>query len=235
MRKLSFGCVNYWSKGSHDDMDYELFIKSKNSIIKSLNDTPWEEIHDFNELRKAGLIIENRMFEATNGVNTHKGLIFLHMFLAKAYMDDVSWQDLKSYTRSLAKALLDDYKKKRKARNWEYYDLEDIRSYPLSGFTSLCDLVDKLYTKDISDLYLTIYLIAKTDDTTTFQRSSLETLKILQNKASEILKISSRKEFYKKAKALSDYYQANHISSGGVADLFTTIRTLEYLRKDFDD
>lgn len=234
-RELSFGCVNLWSKGSHDDMDYDLFIISKNSIIKSLKEISWAKICDFDHLREMGKVVESQMFEATSGINTHKGLIFLHMFLAKAYMARINWQDLNSYVKILAKPLSGDYLTKDKARKWEKNKLDDIRSYPLSGFESLSKIVDDIYPKYISDLYLTLYLIADTDDTTTFGRSDLKTLKMLQEKASEILKLNNNKDFYRQAKILSDYYLANKISSGGVADLFTTIRTLQYLRKDFDD
>ncbi|WP_282929374.1 triphosphoribosyl-dephospho-CoA synthase [Anaerococcus sp. Marseille-Q7828] len=234
-RKLSFGCVNLWSNGSHDDMDYDLFIKSKNSIIKSLQEVPWEEIRDFYQLREFGKNVEDQMFKATDGINTHKGLIFLHMFLAKAYMGKVKWKDLSSYTKTLSKGLLADYNKNNKAKKRNNYDLEDIRFYPLNGFKPLTNIADNNYLKEISDLELTLYLIAKTDDTTTLGRSNLRTLRMVQEKSSEILKINDRENFYMQAKILSDYYVNNHISSGGVADLFTTIRTLEYLREDFND
>lgn len=234
-RKLSFGCVNLWSNGSHDDMDYDLFIKSKNSIIKSLQEASWSEIRDFYQLRELGKHIEDQMFKATNGVNTHKGLIFLHMFLAKAYMDNVKWKDLSTYTKTLSEPLLADYKKNNKARIWNNNALEDIRFYPLKGFMPLTNVVDNISLKEISDLHLTLYLIAKTDDTTTFGRSDLKTLRMVQAKSSEILKIKDKENFYSQAKILSDFYVNNHISSGGVADLFTTIRTLEYLREDFND
>ena len=85
----------------------------------------------------------------------------------------------------------------------------------------------------MNDIRLTIFLIAHIDDTTTFHRSDLETLFYIQDKAKEILEVEDRRVYEKEVKKLDDFYVNNRISSGGVADLFTTIRTLELLREDF--
>lgn len=234
-RKYAFGCVNYWSKGSHNDMDYGLFLKSKNSITNSLNNIKWDSIYNFSDLRKAGYKVETKMFESTNGINTHKGLIFLHMFLAKAYMDGVHWNQLNDYVSVLSKPLLMDYEDRPKAILWDVNNLKDIRNYPLTGFKDLTKLVDKIHGKDISDEYLTLYLISKVDDTTTFHRSDLQTLRSLQSKADDILKIDDKELYDKEIYEFDNYYREHYISTGGVADLFTTIRTLEYLREEFDE
>ena len=235
LRELPFGCVNLRSNGSHNDMDYNLFVISKNSIAKSLKNITWSNINDFNQLRKAGKKVEDQMFAATNSINTHKGLIFLHMFIAKAYVDGIKRKDFNYFIENLAKPLINDYQTMGKAKKWDNNGLCDIRTYPINGFVSLTNIVDQIYLQEISDLYLTIFLLATTDDTTTFQRSNIKTLRYVQKKASQILNTSTSKDFTKKAQDLSDYYINNNISSGGVADLFTTIRTLEYLREDFDD
>lgn len=235
MRELSFGCVNYWSKGSHNDMDFELFLISKNSIINSLESINWGLINNFSDLRRAGFEVETQMFSATNSINTHKGLIFLHMFLAKAYMDRVTWYELNDYIRILSRPLLMDYEDRPKAILRDVNGLKDVRNYPLTGFEDLTKLVDKIHGKDISDEYLTLYLISKVDDTTTFNRSDLQILRILQSKADDILKIDDEDLYKKEIHKLNNFYKEHYISTGGVADLFTTIRTLEYLREEFDE
>ncbi|MDV3157515.1 MAG: triphosphoribosyl-dephospho-CoA synthase [Candidatus Phytoplasma australasiaticum] len=76
----SLGLVSINSCGSHQDMNFNLFMKSKETFgvyfyhiynlvlsYKSLN---------FNKLRVLGVEQEKRMFEVTNNINTHKGLIF---------------------------------------------------------------------------------------------------------------------------------------------------------------
>lgn len=234
-RKYAFGCVNYWSNGSHKDMDFELFLTSKNSIINSLESISWNLINNFTDLRKAGYEVETQMFKATDGINTHKGLIFLHMFLAKAYMDGINWDQLNDYIATLARPLLMDYEDRPKAILWDVNGLKDIRNYPLTGFKDLTKLIDEIHDKDLSDEFLTLYLIAKVDDTTTFHRSDLQTLRSLQAKADYILKIDDEDLYNKEIHKLDNYYKNHYISTGGVADLFTTIRTLEYLREEFDE
>lgn len=232
-RSYSFGCVSYFTQGSHDDMDYKTFEVSARSIINSFKETNWLQIKDFRDLKNRGIEIEKNMFEATKGINTHKGLIFLQLFLAYAYVFDVKWNELENFIRKFSADLRDDYQKENKAIIWKENGLRDIRNYPLTGFKEIIDLVDSLSIKPISDTRLTILLIANIDDTTTFHRSNLETLVYIQDKAKEILKVDDNSVYEIEIKKLDDFYVNNRISSGGVSDLFTTIRTLELLRKDF--
>lgn len=232
-RPYGFGCVSYFTQGSHDDMDYNTFEVSARSIINSFIETNWLQIKDFRNLKIRGIVIEKNMFEATKGINTHKGLIFLQLFLAYAYVYGVKWNELENFIRKFSTDLRNDYQKENKAIFWKENGLRDIRNYPLTGFKEIIDLVDFLSNNPMNDTSLTIFLIANTDDTTTFHRSNLETLFNIQEKAKEILEIDDKIVYEREIKKLDDFYVNNRISSGGIADLFTTIRTLELLRKDF--
>jgi len=72
------GLVDRNNNGAHTDMDVPLFLKSaaslvpyfKAAVLLGLNDAGMEP------LKKAGLEAERAMFCATNGVNTHKGMIY---------------------------------------------------------------------------------------------------------------------------------------------------------------
>lgn len=78
------GLVDMANNGSHNDMDHALFLRSIDAIA------PWFRVfekagfeHAFKPaseqlrlLRPAGMACEQAMFEATDGVNTHKGGIF---------------------------------------------------------------------------------------------------------------------------------------------------------------
>ena len=79
------GLVDRNNSGSHTDMDLALFEKSAAALapywaecvtigMESAALTPEET---FARLRRAGLAAEQTMLAATNGVNTHKGAIFL--------------------------------------------------------------------------------------------------------------------------------------------------------------
>jgi len=78
------GLVTPYSKGSHKDMDYHLFLRSTAVLsqgFRSISEIGYNFEGELNMLlnpiRKCGVGIERRMFEVTNGVNTQKGLVFL--------------------------------------------------------------------------------------------------------------------------------------------------------------
>ena len=78
------GLVDCVSTGAHRDMDINTFIASSNALrpymklfVKTgcdMHDMPTSEL--LSSLRPIGLAAEEAMFEATHGVNTHKGMIF---------------------------------------------------------------------------------------------------------------------------------------------------------------
>ena len=80
------GLVDRNNSGAHKDMDFFTFMKSAASLAKSFtefsqegftggaNKIPPAEV--FPAVREIGVEAEKRMFEATGGVNTHKGEIF---------------------------------------------------------------------------------------------------------------------------------------------------------------
>lgn len=86
------GLVDTWSCGAHTDMDVHTFERSAEALRPyfirmaeqgyTLQCSPKEL---FVEIRKTGILAEQEMYRATDGVNTHKGLIFtLGIFCAAA-------------------------------------------------------------------------------------------------------------------------------------------------------
>ena len=86
------GLVDRNNSGSHRDMDFFTFVDSSSVLIPWFRDffsIGWEhgdETEDrlFERLRFAGQNAEAKMFSATGGVNTHKGLIFASAILCGA-------------------------------------------------------------------------------------------------------------------------------------------------------
>lgn len=77
------GLVSPDSRGSHDDMDYEVFLASARALapyfprFAELGEERSDALGDLLVLlRPLGIEAEKAMFTATGGVNTHKGLIF---------------------------------------------------------------------------------------------------------------------------------------------------------------
>ncbi len=72
------GLVDKRNNGAHPDMDVPLFLKSAASLVPYFKTAVRLGLSDAGmaPLREAGLSAERAMFAATNGVNTHKGMIY---------------------------------------------------------------------------------------------------------------------------------------------------------------
>ncbi|MDD7305423.1 MAG: triphosphoribosyl-dephospho-CoA synthase [Peptoniphilaceae bacterium] len=233
-RSLAFGCVNKFSNGSHIDMTYQTFIASSKIIRKELSKIVWNSIVDFASLRICGYRVEKAMYEKTSGINTHKGLIFLIMFLALFYTKYGYIEGKEDEIASFANPVSKDYKSVKKATNWHRLKINDIRYFPLTGFSDLINLSKETYMNNFENTILTLKLISLIDDTTTINRSSLKTITYVQKEAKKILLLnkSEKEMLIKKANILNNFYLKNNLSSGGVADAFTIVKLLTYIRED---
>ena len=87
------GLVDRSNSGSHSDMDFFSFLDSTSALTPWLREmfrTGWNHAHKeaaemFSALRLIGLQAEDAMLRATNGVNTHKGIIFSLCVFGGAY------------------------------------------------------------------------------------------------------------------------------------------------------
>ncbi len=72
------GLVDLNNNGAHTDMDVPLFLKSAASLVPYFKTAVRLGLKDagMEPLKAAGLDAERAMFQATNGVNTHKGMIY---------------------------------------------------------------------------------------------------------------------------------------------------------------
>lgn len=93
------GLVDRLDNGAHQDMCYETFLNSAEAIAPYIRTMAEQGLHFsrqmahedekeqdlsllFSQIRKTGLLAETAMFDATGGVNTHKGIIFSMGILA---------------------------------------------------------------------------------------------------------------------------------------------------------
>lgn len=126
-------------------------------------------------------------------------------------------------------------KKQQKPNHYKKLGIKDVRSFPLSGFKEIFDLSLAYEKEQMTDEILTLILLARIDDTTTFSRSNLKTLRFLQNQALNLYKAHIKGiNIDNKLEDLNDYYLKNNISSGGVADIFTLTKTVYYLRRLYE-
>ncbi|MCF0237719.1 MAG: triphosphoribosyl-dephospho-CoA synthase, partial [Sphaerochaetaceae bacterium] len=103
------GLVDMKNSGAHSDMDYRTFEKSIEALKKPF--VKMAGSSSFEQLRFYGMEAEKAMFEATKGINTHKGAIFtlgLIMFASvqtKSLDPDVVLEFVKKTVKGISKEL----------------------------------------------------------------------------------------------------------------------------------
>ncbi len=255
----SFGLVSPVSSGSHKDMDYYTFLNSAVAITPFLKEMfkvgysyyPCE--HIFDAIRDIGKECEEKMFEATNNINTHKGMIFLMGIsmaaIGKALYENKEFSEIKDIIKSMVKNILDDFRdihNKKKLTHGEKLYLEHgftgIRGQVQDGLSVLFDnIIDNYVNSNLkeNDLYtqILIELMARVEDSTIVYRHDINTLKKVQSDAKVLLDMGGvfTKEGKVKCYELEDLYINENISPGGCADLLAiSILLLNVKRKLFN-
>ena len=239
----SFGLVSPISTGSHNDMDYYTFLNSAIAITPYLKDmfkigySYQNPKYIFDAIRSLGKICENKMFEATKNVNTHKGMIFLMgvtiASIGKVIYEKKNFEGINIIIKNMVEDILDDFKdldKKEQLTHGEKLYLEygftGIRGQVKNGLAVLFDnIIEKYANSNLkeNDLYTQILLelMSIVEDSTIVYRHDINTLKKVQNDAKSILNIGGvyTKKGKKKCNELEKVYIKERISPGGCADL----------------
>jgi len=112
------GLVSPISNGAHTDMDYFTFIDSTIALSKyftlfaqqGLSEKTHKEI--FKEIRKIGKDAEKEMFTKTNGINTHKGMLFLMGIscaaVGKAIYEKRDFTEIKDIIKSMTEGIVEE-------------------------------------------------------------------------------------------------------------------------------
>lgn len=221
-----FGLVTKESSGSHKDMNYYTFMKSKDAIEEGLREyikEGFNEQLDINELIQIGKNTEQAMFQATRNINTHKGLIFLLGLLLPnitkmLYYGD---QNIQSNIQKLSEQVIKDYydtiihKRVLSHSDIIYlkYGVKGIRDEALNGLPLLFKKKNRHH-----DLDYLIFYMSELNDTTIIHKTDLETLKQVHKDMKSLLQkggyLNNELEVYK----LTKQYMKKNISPGGSAD-----------------
>lgn len=239
----SFGLVSPISSGAHKDMDYYTFLNSAVAITPFLKKmfevgySYYSPEYIFDAIRDIGKECEKKMFEATNNINTHKGMIFLMGIsmaaIGKALYENKEFYQIQDIIKSMVKNILDDFKelhKKEKLTHGERLYLEygftGIRGQVQDGLSVLFDnIIDNYINSDLkeNDLYtqILIELMARVEDSTVVYRHDISTLRKVQSDAKDLLNMGGifTEEGRQKCHHLEDLYIKENISPGGCADL----------------
>lgn len=250
------GLVDRRNNGSHRDMTVAHFIASANAlkpyfaecikIGQESADAPPKDT--FPPLRKAGLAAEKAMYEATGGVNTHKGAIYTmgvlcgsigRLWSAEAPIADSS-AILAECARIVESAVQADLAAADGATAGEQlylrYGMGGIRAEVAGGLPSVANVGLPCYQKAIADglshndagAVTLLHLISQVDDTNLYHRGGEAGAKWALEAAASLLQscpIPSAQQI----ESLDDAFIARNLSPGGCADLLAVTYFLHRL------
>lgn len=215
-RETGFGCVTVESNGSHEDMDFWTFSKSIRTVAKGFGEITAFAANDFESLRNFGLELEQRMFNTTGGINTHKGAIFIYLIMIQGLLESGRFEDIPEEIRRISRPVLKDFGKLSESNGLKAYrqhGILGIRGEAAGGFQKLFgDYLNVL--EDGFDLKrLTLSVISDADDTNVIHRAGIDNLRELQSKARKSLRDTLD------TGPLDCWCRDKNISTGGSADL----------------
>ena len=203
----SFGLVSPTSANAHDDMNYETILKSSRSLhsfFKSSIDFGYHsklsDLELFFYWRKLGVIAEEKMLISTDGINTHKGLIFLigvyTLFWAKEFQEthktpsnDAIFTRIYQTTHKILNNELHTAKRKKLSQSYGEWA---FKKYKKRGARSiLCDnfslvrkakrLTKNIKNKDLRYSVQRHFYAAYSEDTNLIKRAGIENYTKLQS------------------------------------------------------
>ena len=255
------GLVSFHDSGSHADMNFFTFLNSSASLTPFFKEFcllgynyygKYEEA--LAQIRHIGLRAEKAMFEATNTINTHKGIIFLFGISLFSISKLVS--EKKGYNHTEFRTIIKKICNKivvnelvnttNKAitngeKVYEKYGIlgVGVRGEVEKGFPSVFHksqayfeeyLTSFSYTNqhEIQQILQTglLHIMAVNNDSNILHRSNLDTLIHLQTLAKESI---NNNIAYKQ---LNEYCLAKNISPGGSADLLSVALLLHFVKNE---
>lgn len=250
------GLVDRLHTGSHTDMDIDLFMDSADVLrpyyYKCAHQGLTFQVKDltqlFSQLRALGLEAEKDMFTATNGINTHKGLVFSGGILCAAmgysYTQGMDGGiGIPEICRQMLVDLSKDFKVSKNPcshgeRLYLKHGLLGIRGEAMKGFPMVMELGlpvfkecrEKGYTLYKSGRITLLYLIANSEDTNIIIRADVNTWKLIKERLQEYLSIHPIGTYDEELLIhnMDDSFVRRNISPGGSADLLALVYALYF-------
>lgn len=258
------GLVDPYSCGAHRDMDVHTFEKSAEAL------RPWfiymaeqgQRLHCepeelFRAIRKTGLAAEQAMYRATDGVNTHKGLIFsLGIFCAAAgrciqEKKQIVLKNLIQTEQQMTKRILFRELQEISGRqavsngeqNLQQYGTAGIRGEAILGYPSVIRLAlpvmkrDTVEKKDWNKVKLQtlLTLMSQVEDSNVLSRQNPAILKNIHQDAERFLAAGGAYsgKAMRKLMEMDWEYTEKNISPGGCADLLAVTIFLKMLTEEY--
>lgn len=241
------GLVDCRNSGSHRDMNVMTFAASAAALsgyfqncaeigIETAQASPDDT---FQRLREAGMWAEQRMYEATNGVNTHKGAIFtMGVFCGAAgrlWKPEGGWQAKALFQETAAmtaKAMTEDFSHAAEdtvgQRLYTQKGIRGIRGEAARGFPSVSEIGLPVYQscleqgmeQNMAGAVTLLHLIAKVEDTNMISRGGMEKAQEAAQKAATLLSSGPNRT---QIQELDDWFMSYNLSPGGCADLLAAV------------
>jgi len=256
------GLVDRNNSGAHKDMNFYTFIDSSLVLIEyfkkctetgfKFNDENYGDL--LTTLRPFGVKAEFDMYKATNGVNTHKGLIFsLGLITASAgliYKKSnnifIEANKISDLIKLIVKNITTELENNEQKNNLSYgeklyvkYGIKGIRGEAESGFKTVLKyslpLLTKLFDegKCLNDtiVHVLLVLMANTQDSNIVGRHDIKTLDYTKEIAKDALSKGGYltiegKNFVEK---MDRHFIQKNISPGGSADLIAVTLLLYFI------
>jgi triphosphoribosyl-dephospho-CoA synthase CitG len=258
------GLVDRFNPGANQDMDFNTFILSTSSLVSGFYQMirlgmnfSGESGKLLSELRKIGRVMEKRMLEATGGINTQKGLIFLEglICISAGILDktreNLSPENICQKVKEVCNGIVSkelkilyQHSKFERLTHGEIlflkYGITGVRGEVERGFPTVREkglpalrkgLKEGLSFNDASVQAL-LNIMTISEDTNVIFRSDLEFLKEkVQLKAKKIIDMGGMytDKGRKNIHDLDQFFIEKGINPGGSADLLAVTITLQFL------
>ena len=248
------GLVDLYSNGAHTDMDAAAFRRSADALrpffVKMAReglsfDGSAQEL--FMGLRGVGMDAEQAMYEATHGVNTHKGAIFTFGIFCAAAGRCVKEQRaitalglLEMEQEMTVRVLTAELEKLRGSirtpgiethgeRNLHRYGTAGCRGEAIEGYPGVFGIALPVLRAGLADgrdwnrvkLQALLTLMAHTEDSNILSRHNPAVLEAVQEEMREFLRCGGayREDAVRLLEEMDADYSRRGISAGGCADL----------------
>lgn len=252
------GLVDLMSSGAHKDMDVHTFERSADALRPYFVQMAFQGISMkcteeelFRQIRKTGIAAERAMYRATEGVNTHKGLIFtLGIFSAAAgrclsYHGAVTQELLRSTQIAMTKKILTEelaqpVRKETLSngeKNYRNYGTAGVRGEALLGYPSIWSYALPALVQGRQEgrddncvkLQTLLILMSITEDSNIIARHDPKVLRRVQKEAADFLAAGGTyaEGSLLRLASMDGKYIRENISAGGCADLLAAAIFLE--------
>ncbi len=253
------GLVDSDNSGAHDDMDINTFLESADALLPyfykfceyGYNTADMSESDSLAQARVIGIEAEKAMYLATNGVNTHKGIIFSAGLVCMAVgrlfrlnkeicienicdtvAKTVSGICIKDYSEISDKSLMSNGE-----RIYKQYGIKGPRGEAESGFLTVrtfsYPFMKKCFEngmdKNTAMVRTLVYIMSIVDDTNVINRGGVAMAEYVKKKSATLYNSD-----IEKIREFDEELIEKRLSPGGCADLLAVTRFIYLLELEIE-